>query len=313
MFAARSYRNIPALPLLFVLLGAMWGTSFVAIELGLPYFPPVLFASLRYYLAGAIILGYAALTVDRWYPETRGDLLVTGLAGGFMIAGHHAFLYVGQQHVPGAIASIVVSLSPILTAVFASLVVAEERLTPLRMVGLLFGLLGVVVIADPSATTAADANLLGLGLVFLSAVSFAAGSVLTQPFETRLPARSTQAWAMLVGAALLHAVSAGRNETIAAVDWTPAALASLGYLTIVSGVLAFTLYFELLDTVGPAELNLVGYLEPVVATLLSWALLGHLVETSTVVGFVAIFVGFALVKRRALVDFALSTARRTRV
>jgi drug/metabolite transporter (DMT)-like permease len=122
-----------------------------------------------------------------------------------------------------------------------------------------------------------------------------------------------QAWAMLVGAGLLHVVSAGRNETIAAVDWTPAALASLGYLTLVSGVLAFTLYFELLDTVGPAELNLVGYLEPVVATLLSWALLGHFVEASTVVGFVAIFAGFALVKRRALVDLALSTARRTRV
>jgi drug/metabolite transporter (DMT)-like permease len=312
MSYARSYGKIPLVPILFVLLAAMWGTSFVAIELGLPYFPPLLFASIRYYLAGAIILAYAGLTTDRWYPRTRSEAGATVLAGVFLIAGHHAFLYVGQQHVPGAIASVVVSLTPVLTAVFASVLLTGERLTVLRVVGLLLGLVGVVAIADPSTSSVASTNLVGLALVFLAATSFAFGSVLTQPFETRLPARSLQAWAMLSGAAVLHGVSVTRHETFAAVEWTPAAVASLGYLTLVSGVLAFTLYFQLLERVGPAELNLVGYLEPLVATLLSWLLLGHLVEASTVAGFGAIFAGFALVKRRALLDVALATARTAR-
>ncbi|MFB6155356.1 MAG: DMT family transporter [Haloferacaceae archaeon] len=309
MIPARNYRNLPLVPVLFVLLGAMWGTSFVAIELGLSYFPPVLFATIRYYLAGLVILGYAALTVERWYPRTRTDVAATVLTGLFLIAGHHAFLYVGQQYVSGAIASVVISLSPVLTAVFASALFAEERLTALRGLGLLFGILGVAAVANPSASAVASTNPLGLVLVFLAAASFALGSVLTQPFRTGLPARSLQGWAMLVGAVALHGVSLARHESLAAVNWTPAALTALGYLTLVSGVLAFTLYFELLDRVGPAELNLVGYLEPVVATVVSWLLLGRLVDPSTAVGFAAIFTGFALVKRRALLDFARSTAR----
>jgi len=312
MNPARSYGKLPLTPVLFLLLGAMWGTSFVAIELGLPYFPPVLFASVRYYLAGGLILGYAALTTERWYPRTRAETAATALTGVFMFAGHHAFLYVGQQYVPGAVASVVVSLTPILTAVIASVALTGERMTALRVLGLLFGLAGVVAIAKPTGSAVASTNLVGLGLVFLAATSFALGSVLTQPFESRLPARSLQAWAMLVGAAVLHGVSVTRQESLTAIQWTPEAVASLGYLTVVSGVLAFTLYFQLLERVGPAELNLVGYLEPLVATVLSWLLLGHLVETSTLAGFLAIFAGFALVKRRALLDFALSTSRTTR-
>jgi drug/metabolite transporter (DMT)-like permease len=69
-------------------------------------------------------------------------------------------------------------------------------------------------------------------------------------------------------------------------------------------VVAFGVYFALLDRVGPTQLNLVGYLEPVAAALFGWLLLGDLVDAPTVAGFAAIFAGFALVKRRALGDLA---------
>jgi drug/metabolite transporter (DMT)-like permease len=65
----------------------------------------------------------------------------------------------------------------------------------------------------------------------------------------------------------------------------------------------------LLDRLGATELNLVGYLEPVVATLVSWILLGELVDGTTVAGFVAIFVGFALLKRDAIEELMLSVSR----
>ncbi|WP_255679347.1 DMT family transporter [Haladaptatus salinisoli] len=298
---------------MFVLLASFWGASFVSIDVGLRYFPPLLFAAIRYDVAGLVILGYAAAATDRWRPRSRADALAVATVGAFVIAGHHSLLYLGQQHVPGALAAVVVSLSPVLTAVFASGLLADEHVTPLGVVGLACGVVGVAIVADPNPADVLSADVLGIGLVFLGAASFALGSVLARPLRTDLSVPGLQGWAMVFGSGLLHVASVARGESVAAIRWSLPAVASLTYLALVSGVVAFLLYFHLLDRIGPTELNLVGYLEPVVATLLSWLLLDELVAETTVLGFAAIFVGFALLKRDALFAFARSvspTARR---
>ena len=310
MVYARIRRNLSRTPVLFVLLAVMWGTSFVFIEIGLDHFPPVLFAAVRYDVAGLVMVGYAVATVDRWRPSGREEWLSVFVAGAFVIAGYHGLLYLGEQHVSGAVAAIVVSLSPVLTAAFAGVALSEERVRGLGLVGLASGFLGVVVVADVDPGHLAGANVAGIALVLAGATSFALGSVLSRPLGTSLPARTIQGWAMLLGAGLLHVVGTARGESLAAVEWTVPAVVSLVYLTFVSGVVAFVLYFHLLDAIGPTELNLIGYLEPVVATLMSWVLLGTLVGPSTMVGFAAIFLGFALLKRDRLLDAAL--AARTR-
>ena len=116
--------------------------------------------------------------------------------------------------------------------------------------------------------------------------------------------KSTSSSAMVGGSALLFAVGAARGESLSAIRLTPTALASFAYLTLLSGVVAFLLYFRLLDKIGPTRLNLVGYLEPVVATLASWAVLGELVSPSTLVGFGVIFAGFAVLNWRQVRGFA---------
>ncbi len=312
MVYARIWRNLSRTPVLFVLLAVMWGTSFVFIKIGLEHFPPVLFAAVRYDVAGLVMLAYAVTTVDRWRPRGREEWLSVVIAGAFVIAGYHALLYLGEQHVSGAVAAIVVSLSPVLTAAFASVALSGERIRGLGLVGLASGFLGVVVVADVDPGSLAGANVAGIGLVFAGAVCFALGTVLSRPLKTSLPARTVQGWAMVLGAGMLHVVGAARGESFAAVEWTTATVVSLVYLTFVSGVVAFMLYFHLLDTIGPTELNLIGYLEPVVATLMSWLVLGELVESTTMVGFGAILLGFALLKRELLLDAALSVRTATR-
>ncbi|MFC6834913.1 DMT family transporter [Halomarina ordinaria] len=297
-------RGLPRDGLLFALLAAFWGTSFVAIEIGLEHFPPLLFAGLRYVVAGGIILGYAVLTADRLLPATRGDWAAVGVVGAFIIAGYHGLLYLGELYVSGAVASVVISLSPVLTAVFASVLLADDYLGPVEAGGLAFGLLGVVVVAAPTPGAVAGTNLLGVGLVFLGGACFALGAVLTRPVQSTMPLSSLEGWGMVVGSALLFAGADLRGESLAAIDWSGPALPALVYLTLVSGVVAFLIYFTLLDRVGPTEINLIGYVEPAVAALVSWAVLGHLVDATTLAGFVAIFVGFALIKRDTLSSLA---------
>jgi len=280
--------------------GILWGSSFLAIDVGLSYFPPLLFAGLRYALVGVVVLGVAGVLTERWYPRSLVDAGCVLVAGAFMIAGHHAFLYLGLEHVSAAVAAIVVSLSPALTAVFASAVLPDSDLTGLQILGLSAGLAGVVVISDVGVNAVTDVNTIGLGLVVLATASFAFGSVATRPLRTDLPAVALQGWAMLFGAGLLVVSGYATGETTRAIVWTPLSVASLAFLVVGPGIVAFSLYFSLLDRIGPTESNLIVYLEPVVATGLSWLVLGEMIDARTVVGFLAILVGFLLVKHESL-------------
>jgi drug/metabolite transporter (DMT)-like permease len=287
---------------LFVTLAVVWGAAFPAIKAGLEYFPPVLFAALRYDAAGVVMLGYAAYATDRPLPRTRREWYVAAVAGGvFMIAGYHAFLFVGERYTTSAVAAVLVGLNPILTTSFARGLLPGERLAPLGVGGLLLGLTGVVVLADPDPS-----NLLGPGargplLVFAATASFALGSVLARRTETAMPIETMEAWAMLLGAVLLHGASVAAGEPQTATLSAPALLAP-GYLVVAASVVGFLVYFRLLDRIGPVELNLVSYVTPLVAAAVGVALLDEVVTARTVFAFLVIVAGFALVKRRALAD-----------
>ena len=286
---------------LFLLLAALWGTSFVATRAGLPYIPPVLFAALRFDAAGLLMLGYAVVATDQWRPRARADWIGVLSGGALFVALHHALLFTGQQYVTSAVAAVVISLDPVLAAGFARVLLPSERLTPLGIAGLLIGIVGVGIIANPDPSNLTDANLVGVSLVFLAAAAFALGAVVTSRYRTDLPVASMQAWMMLVGAPLLHLTSfALPGESFAMIEWTPTALAALGYLAVVAGGLGYLLYFDLLDRLGPIQISMVGYVIPLFAALGGWLLLDERPDPLTGVGFLVILLGFVLVKRRAI-------------
>lgn len=284
----------------FVVLATLWGGSFVAIEAGLEFFPPLLFAGVRYLVAGAIVLGVAVVVSDRWVPRGRTEWLAVAVAGGFVIAAYHALLYVGELYISGAVAAVVVSLSPVLTAVFAAVLLPDERLGPVEAGGFLLGIVGVAVVAGPGSAAVGPSATYGAGLVLLGAVAFSLGAVLLEPLRTDFPIAALQGWAMLVGAGILVVGAGVLGESTADIVWNATTVGSLVYLIVLSGVVAFLIYFALLEAVGPTQLHLVGYAEPAAAALISWAVLGHLVGTDTVVGFVTILVGFLVLERHEI-------------
>ncbi|NHN47307.1 EamA family transporter [Halostella sp. JP-L12] len=293
------YRNLS----LFVLLAAMWGTAFMAIKAGLEYFPPVLFAAVRYDVAGVLMLGYAAYVVDDPFPRGRGQWALVAVGSALLIAAYHAFLFVGELNTTSAAAAVIVSLSPVLTTGFARLLLPSERMTAAGIAGLFLGLLGVAVLAQPDPSDLLADDVVAKLLVFAAAASFALGSVLTRRIDAEMPIETMEAWSMIGGALLMHGVSALLpNESIADVAWTPEAIAALAYLSVVASALGFLIYFDLLERLGPIEINLVSYVAPVFAAVSGWVFLDEVIGAPTVVGFLVIFAGFVLIKRRALLE-----------
>ena len=285
--------------LLFVVLAVVWGTAFVAIKAGLDFFPPVLFAAVRYDVAAVLMVAYVALTDDYWLPRTRADWLTLVVGGTLLVALYNAFLFVGQQGVTSGVAAILVGMTPIFSTAFSRLLLPSERLTAVGLVGLVLGFAGVVLVARPD-----PANLLGnaaSGLVVLAAVTVALGSVLIQRLEGGISSEGMVAWSNVIGAVLLHAISLGLPaESVADVTVTTLAVAAVTYLAVFATAVGYVVYFDLLERLGAIEITLVTYAVPVVAAVTGWALLGEVLAALDIVGFLVIFAGFLLLKRDAV-------------
>lgn len=287
-------------PILFVALAVAWGSAFTAIKAGLEFFPPVLFAAFRYDLAGILMLGYAVYVTDRWIPRTRGEWLLVGIGGTLMIAAYHSLLFIGEQGTTSAAAAIIVSLSPILTTGFARAFLPDERLTLIGIVGLLIGFVGVGVLSNPDPNNLFDTRTVSMFLILFAAASFALGSVLTRRVDGELPIETMEAWSMLIGAMLMHGASMSLPESVSDVQWTGEAILSLLYLAVVASAVGFLIYFDLLNRLGPIEINLVSYAAPVAAAITGLMFLNETPTAYTVAGFVLILLGFSLLKRDAL-------------
>lgn len=278
----------------------LWGGSFVAIKTGLAFIPPVIFASLRFYVGAAFLLSYVFLTAGVHLPQTRGDWSALLASGLFVVAANNALLFVGQQYTTSGIAAVIYGLNPVLTPAFMRMFLPRQKLSALDVAGLLVGLAGVVIIAQPDPANLLASDVVGKGLILLAAAFVALGSVLVRRSETSLPNTVLTAWSLLLGAVTMHLAALGLGQSLAGVQWTQTAVLSLLYLGAFATAVAYALYFGLLEDIGPLHTNLVAYSVPVVAAVTGWALLGERITATIVAGFVVILFGFVLLKRREI-------------
>ncbi|WP_267643541.1 DMT family transporter [Haloarchaeobius amylolyticus] len=279
----------------FLTAAVLFGGTFVAAKAGLAYFPPLLFVAFRFDIAALVLVGYVLATRSRseLLPRTRGDVVGILATGVFAIGAANALLFVGQQYTTSAVGAIMASLNPVLTPVFAALLLGDERVSPRVVAGLLLGLVGVglVVGFDPTSVSS-----LGVGklVLFAGAAIGALGTVLIRWGDGSLSSTVRTAWGLPFAAALTHGLSWATGEQLSAVTVAPAGLLTLVYLGVFAGAIAYIAYFGLIDEVGAVRANLVFYATPIVATLGGWALLSEGISANAMLGFGVIFAGFAV-------------------
>lgn len=285
---------------LFVVLPLIWGLSFPAIAVGLASLPPLLFAAFRYDVATVLLLGFAALASERWRPTGRRNRLAI-LGGGTLFVAGNGLLFLGQQTVPSGVAAMLQALIPIATALWA-IPLLGERLSPLGAAGVAVGFLGVGLIVQPDPGNLLAGDTLGRLLVVGQVLSVSLGGVVIQRADPDLPPLPLAGWSMLVGTIGLHAASLVAGEQLGAVS--AVAVGAVAYLGVFATAIASVLYYAIIAERGAFEVSLVSYLIPLVATVAGVALLGEVIGALTVVGFGLVAAGFAILRRRAVVDAA---------
>jgi len=203
----------------FLLLCAVWGTAFMATDVGSPISlqcrsRPCASTSLPRCCSPPFFASGADVR-----PRTRDDYVYVLVGGALIIGAHHAFLFAGQRYVTGGVAAVLLGLVPVVTPALTRLVSTDEEFTVTTALGVVLGFVGVVVIADPGPTNIAD-SVLGVSLVLASALAFAIAAVVTHSRSPSMPFLSTQAWMMAIGAVVLHAaVLALPGQSFAAATW----------------------------------------------------------------------------------------------
>jgi drug/metabolite transporter (DMT)-like permease len=296
-----SSRHLAAL----VALGSIWGASFLFIKVVVDETAPIELA------AGRALFGAAALTPIVWRrglrlsgrPWLLRDLLVLAA---FSTAIPFVLISWAELHIDTGVTSVLNSTMPLWTALFASIFLVDEHLTPLTVVGLLVGFGGVAVLSGGDLASLRQAGLLGHLAVVGAAACYGVGAVFAR---ARLQAEDRVALSamMLTLAALLLVPFSLAIEGAPALDLSAKAWLAWLALGVVNTGLANVVYYWLILHVGSVRSSLVTYIIPTVGLLLGATVLGEHLGLNALLGAALIVVGVAIVAS----GFRLGILRRT--
>lgn len=270
---------------LLLVLSSIWGASYLFIEIGLRDLGPGMIAFLRVAFGAAVLVPLAAGRGELGAIRSGAAIVVAvalvQAAGPFLLIG------LGQEQISSSLAGILVSSTPIFTALLAIRFDREERSTGLRLVGVVAGLAGVVALLGLDLG-GSGAALAGGSAILLASLGYAVGGFavkrkLGQSSPLGLAAATMLAsTALLAPAALIDAPSSFPGVG------PLAAVATLGLLG--TGI-AFAIFFELIGRVGPAKTFVVTYIASAFALGYGVVLLGEPLTAGAVLGLVLIVVG----------------------
>lgn len=278
----------------FAAIYLIWGSTYLAVALGLQSVPPLLLMGSRSVAGGAILLALSRLRTPTLPPASAW--LHAALSGLLLFAACHGAVAFAQQRVPSGLAAVVFATVPFWIALLTFLVPAKrgERPRVLSLLAMVPGIAGVAFIAWRGATVGGVATVEPSMVVLLLASAFfwAAGSVVSQQHAASTSALALAGMQLLSGgAALLTAsVLAGELERFSPASVSAVSWAALGYLTLAGSVVAFAAYVWLLDRAPGPLVATYTFVNPAIAVMLGWAVLGERPDGSTVAG-MAVVVG----------------------
>lgn len=285
--APSTWRNPRVLvPLALFALYFIWGSTYLAIRIGLHSYPPFLMAGLRFLGAGSVLYavlrwrGMAAPTRTQWFNAAITGTLLLGMGNGLVCYA--------EQSVASGLAAVAVASMPLFAAVFGGLYGHWPR--RMEWLGLGVGFAGVVLLNLGGGMAGAT---LGAIALIVAAAAWAFGSVWSRRREMP-PAAMNTAAQMLTGGAILFVGALLGGERLPA---APAASATLAvvYLGVFGSIVAFSAYLYLLNTVRPALATSYAYVNPPVAVLLGALFAGETVHALDLAAMAVILAGVGLI------------------
>ena len=281
--------------LAFVFLILFWSSAFGAIKVSLEYAPPILFAGMRTLLCGLVVALAALVWGGR--ANLRRDWLIY-----LMLAVLNVVLFMGLQtftilYMPSGSAAVVIYLQPILVGLASYLVLSEQLSVP-KVVGLVLGFSGVVVVSTGSLSGSSLGTPLGVAFGVGSALSWTLGTVYFKWYGERL----STLWAVAVPFSAGGVILTGLGlvlEPLSSISWTGTYFASFLYTALVGTALAWMLWLGLVKAGEASRVSAYVFFVPLASVLLGAAFLGETLSPWLLAGAALVICGIYLVNRQS--------------
>ncbi len=275
----------------FVLLCAIWGSTWLVIKVGYGGLGPLNVAGVRFAIAATVLAIVVPLAGARW-PRGRSEWALILWVGVLLFLGDYGLIYWAEQYIDSGLTAILFGTFPLLTMAFAHLYVPGERLTPRKLAGGLTASLGVVALfGDRVHVDASNAG--PMAAIVVASACAAAANVAVKRHGAAVHSAALNATTMGIGAALLLGASWLSGDGVR-LPSTLASWAAVGYLSLVGSVVAFLIYFSLLKTWKATTVSFFGVFTPAIALLLGAAVLHERLTIWSLVGSILILAGVAV-------------------
>jgi drug/metabolite transporter (DMT)-like permease len=282
--------------LAFAIIYLVWGSTFLAIRVGVREVPPFLLAGMRFFVAGLVLYawmlarGTASPTLREWSAASFLAVLIFVL--------DYGLLFWAEKRVPSGIAAVMMATIPVFITIADILLLRTQRLTARLAIALLVGIGGVAVLVSRSTGFGeGPIDTAGAIALVVAAISWSLAAVLTRKMtlpESKVMSSGAQ---MLAGGILLTLTAAMLGETrgfdVRAVS--VGAWLALAYLIVAGSIIAFTAYVWLIHHESPTKVGTYAYVNPVVAVLLGYFLGGEALGARTVLGTLLVLVSVIVI------------------
>ncbi|MEK6224966.1 MAG: EamA family transporter [Chloroflexota bacterium] len=275
----------------YVSVALIWGSTWGAIKIGVTDVPPFVFAFARA-VAVASVLTIIALALRQPFPRGRRPLVVATIVGVINIGLTWAIIFWSEQFVPSGLVAVFGSAAPVWTALLAHFMVKGDRLSALKIFGLVLGLGGTVLLIGAPDKADGTAGLVATGLLALMPITWAIAAILQSRFLTKvapIPTVAVGTWASALLLAPLALVQLPQGE-----HWTLASVLAFVWLVLFGTCFAMVVQMWLYRKLRPTTITLIQVVVPAEAILIGTLWLGESVTIRVLGGAALVVAAVAL-------------------
>ena len=267
----------------------IWGSTWMAIRISLDSFTPFLSAGFRFMLASVFI--YALMKIKGIKIQTdKLSVTLYLLMGFFSFVIPFGLVYWGEQYVPSGLASVLFSVNPFFVAIFSYYFLSSEKIGPHKIIGIILGFLGLLVIFSENITGDIPIYLPGMLAVVLSAIMQGGLQVTIKKYGGNLHPLSMNLVPMIIAGVVMTLIGIS-FENMNKVEFTSSGYLSVAYLALFGSLVTFTSYYWLLKRVSVVVLSLIAFITPIIALILGWVFLNEELSGRHLVGSFMVLLG----------------------
>jgi drug/metabolite transporter (DMT)-like permease len=280
----------------YAVISIVWGSTYLAIRIGVQHLPPALFGGIRFVTAGTVLLVFV-LATRRPLPSKTADWATAALVGVMLLGIGNGLVIWAERSVESSMAALVIVTSALWMAIFDAVIPGgSTRPTWRQFAALLLGFGGTTLLVGAKLDMLGASGLWGPVALVVSSASWALGSIISKRRPSSSGPYANAALQMLAGGGVLLLVGLVRGEA-ARLTITPAGVGATAYLIVFGSIVAYTSYVYLLQHASPAFVGTGVYVNTVVAVTLGWVVLGEAVTPRTFVAMVVILGSVAWVRK----------------